>query len=110
MAGSAEILTEIKDMRKEFDTRMRIVETNTALTQQTVQGLSQDMKLINEVVIIGEKDPPLKQQVKDLRDDITELKCGEKEKRGFWRDFGSKVLQTGIGAIIGIVMAKLGIN
>jgi hypothetical protein len=108
--GNAEILAEIKDMRKEFDARLRAVENNTALTHQTVSGLCGDVDKLNAVVISGNGSPPLKQTVKELVDDVNDLKSAKKETRSFWRDFGSKVLQTGVGAAIGMFMAKMGWN
>lgn len=108
--GNAEILAEIKDMRKDFDERLRAVENNTSLINQTVAGLCGDVNKLNEVVITGNGTQPLKQIVKEIQDDVNDLKSAKKETRSFWRDFGSKVLQTSVGAAIGVFMAKMGWN
>lgn len=112
MAGisNAEILTEIRGLRADFDGRMRTIETTVALTQQTVGGLALSVKKINEVVITGNGKDPLVQTVKEIRDDLDNHLEEAKSNKKRWYDNWDKVLVGAIGAGIAILLERLGMK
>jgi len=100
MATNIDILTEIRDMRKDFGERLGLLETSAALTNQSIERLTGKVNKIDEVVITGNGDEPLKQTVRDTKNKLDchldEMKTIDKEKKDNRTWFNRLV----IGAIV----------
>ena len=107
MASNIEILNAVTAMRNEFGERLGLLETSSALANQSLNLLTSKVDKIDQVVITGNGESPLREIVKDTKNrldgHLKDMKDCEKEKKDNKVWFNRLVIGAIVAQSIGLL-------